>query len=63
MSIVWIIIIGFLAGALAKLAMPGKDSGCLGLRIVQTLIESHSGKIDLGETQKGTLFTLQFPLV
>jgi signal transduction histidine kinase len=35
----------------------------LGLRIVQTLIESHSGKIDLGETTKGTLFTLQFPLV
>lgn len=35
----------------------------LGLRIVQTMIESHSGKIDLVETQKGTLFTLQFPLV
>jgi len=35
----------------------------LGLRIVQTLIESHSGKIDLGKTTKGTLFTLQFPLV
>jgi signal transduction histidine kinase len=35
----------------------------LGLRIVQTMIESHSGKIDLGETSKGTLFTLQFPLV
>ncbi len=35
----------------------------LGLRIVQTMIEAHSGKIDLGETQKGTLFTLQFPLV
>ncbi|MDH5790290.1 MAG: HAMP domain-containing histidine kinase [Nitrospinota bacterium] len=35
----------------------------LGLRIVQTMIEAHSGKIHLGETQKGTLFTLQFPLV
>ena len=35
----------------------------LGLRIVQTLIEAHSGKIDLGDTPKGTLFTLQFPLV
>ena len=35
----------------------------LGLRIVQTLLEAYSGKIDLGETQKGTLFTLQFPLV
>ena len=35
----------------------------LGLRIVQTMIESHSGKIDLVETSKGTLFTLQFPLV
>jgi len=35
----------------------------LGLRIVQTMIESHSGKIDLGETQKGTLFTLQLPLI
>ncbi|MDH3257021.1 MAG: HAMP domain-containing histidine kinase, partial [Nitrospinota bacterium] len=34
----------------------------LGLRIVQTMIESHSGKIALVETQKGTLFTLQFPL-
>jgi signal transduction histidine kinase len=34
----------------------------LGLRIVQTLLEAHSGKIDLGETQQGTLFTLQFPL-
>ena len=35
----------------------------LGLRIVQTMLESHSGKIDLGETPKGTLFTLQLPLV
>jgi signal transduction histidine kinase len=35
----------------------------LGLRIVKTLIEAHSGKIDLGDTPKGTLFTLQFPLV
>jgi len=34
----------------------------LGLRIVQTMIESHSGKIALVETPKGTLFTLQFPL-
>jgi len=34
----------------------------LGLRIVQTMIEAHSGKINLGETPKGTLFTLQFPL-
>ena len=34
----------------------------LGLRIVQTMIESHSGKIELGETQSGTLFTLQLPL-
>ena len=34
----------------------------LGLRIVQTLIEAHSGKIKLGETQQGTLFTLHFPL-
>lgn len=34
----------------------------LGLRIVQTMLESHSGKINLGDTQKGTLFTLQFPL-
>ena len=35
----------------------------LGLRIVQTLIEAHYGKIKLGETPKGTLFTLQFPIV
>jgi signal transduction histidine kinase len=36
----------------------------LGLRIVQTMIESHSGKIDLGDSQQqGTLFILQFPLV
>jgi signal transduction histidine kinase len=35
----------------------------LGLRIVQTLIEAHSGKIDLGHTPKGTIFTLQLPLV
>ena len=35
----------------------------LGLRIVQTMLEAHSGKIDLGDTPKGTLFTLQFPLV
>ncbi len=34
----------------------------LGLRIVQTMLESCSGKITLGETAKGTLFTLQFPL-
>jgi signal transduction histidine kinase len=34
----------------------------LGLRIVQTMIEAHSGKIELGETQKGTLFILHFPL-
>lgn len=35
----------------------------LGLRIVQTLIESHSGKISLGETESGTLFTLQLPSI
>jgi len=35
MSIVWIIIIGFLAGALAKLAMPGKDPGGI---IITTLL-------------------------
>ncbi len=35
----------------------------LGLRIVQTMIEAYSGKIGLGETPKGTLFTLQLPLV
>jgi signal transduction histidine kinase len=35
----------------------------LGLRIVQTMIEAYSGKIELGDTPKGTLFTLQFPLV
>ncbi|MDH5763649.1 MAG: ATP-binding protein, partial [Nitrospinota bacterium] len=34
----------------------------LGLRIVQTLIESHSGKIDLGDPPHGTLFTLRLPL-
>jgi signal transduction histidine kinase len=34
----------------------------LGLRIVQSMIEAHSGKIILGETQEGTLFTLHFPL-
>ena len=34
----------------------------LGLRIVQTMIEAHSGKIELGETQEGTLFILHFPL-
>ncbi len=27
MNILWVIIIGFLAGALAKLLMPGKDPG------------------------------------
>ncbi|MGD8305328.1 MAG: GlsB/YeaQ/YmgE family stress response membrane protein [Ignavibacteria bacterium] len=27
MSIIWTIVIGFLAGALAKLIMPGKDPG------------------------------------
>lgn len=27
MSIIWAIIIGFIAGALAKLVMPGKDPG------------------------------------
>jgi len=30
--------------------------------IVLTMIETHSGKIELGETPKGTLFTLQLPL-
>ncbi len=35
MSIVWIIIIGFLAGALAKFAMPGKDPGGI---IITTLL-------------------------
>ena len=35
MSIVWTIIIGFLAGALAKFAMPGKDPGGI---IVTTLL-------------------------
>ena len=35
----------------------------LGLRIVQTMVEAHSGKIELGETPKGTLFTLHLPLV
>ena len=34
----------------------------LGLRIVQSMIESCSGKITLGESSKGTLFTLQLPL-
>ncbi len=34
----------------------------LGLRIVQTMIEAHSGKISLGESQEGTLFILHFPL-
>ena len=34
----------------------------LGLRIVQTMLEAHSGKIDLGETSEGALFILQFPL-
>ena len=35
MSIVWTIIIGFLAGALAKFVMPGKDPGGI---IVTTLL-------------------------
>ena len=35
----------------------------LGLRIVQTMIEAHSGEIELGKTQDGTLFTLRFSLV
>ena len=33
----------------------------LGLRIVQTMLEAHSGKITLGETPQGTLFILQIP--
>ena len=41
-----------------------EDGGTgLGLRIVQTMIESHSGKIKLGESPTGTLFTLHLPLV
>jgi uncharacterized membrane protein YeaQ/YmgE (transglycosylase-associated protein family) len=35
MNIIWTIIIGFLAGALAKLVMPGKDPGGI---IITTLL-------------------------
>ena len=35
MNIIWTIVIGFLAGALAKLVMPGKDPGGI---IITTLL-------------------------
>jgi uncharacterized membrane protein YeaQ/YmgE (transglycosylase-associated protein family) len=56
MHIIWIIIIGFIAGALAKFIMPGKDPGgfliTTALGIVGALIATYLGRL-IGWYQEG----------
>jgi len=58
MSIIWTILIGFLAGALAKFIMPGKDAGgfiittCLGVAgaLVATFLGQALGWYQAGQS-------------
>ena len=48
MSIVWMILIGLVAGAIAKLIMPGKDPGGIIVTIVIGIVGSIVGGFILG---------------
>jgi uncharacterized membrane protein YeaQ/YmgE (transglycosylase-associated protein family) len=49
MALLWILIVGLIAGALAKLAMPGRDPGGLGvtlaLGVAGSLLASLFGRV------------------
>lgn len=48
MSIVWMILIGLVAGAIAKLIMPGKDPGGIIVTIIIGIVGSIVGGFLLG---------------
>jgi uncharacterized membrane protein YeaQ/YmgE (transglycosylase-associated protein family) len=56
LHILWVIIIGFIAGALAKFVMPGKDPGgfliTTALGIIGALIATYLGRL-IGWYQEG----------
>ncbi len=56
LNLLWIIIIGFIAGAIAKFLMPGKDPGgfliTTGLGIVGALVSTFLGRL-IGWYQEG----------